>query len=317
MEKHKRKKLKKRLILSLSLLFLFMNVIAFFHAYKLTHFAATDSIKTKSSNQLSASEKVETILFGVTNPKPINTTFPSQKFETVLLKSNKEIECWSIKAENPKGTVVLFHGYSGNKSSMLDKSDVFLKLGYATFLVDFMGSGNSEGNQTTIGFKEAEEVKTVFNYLKEKGEKNIFLFGTSMGAVAIMKAENDYQLSPKGIIIECPFGSMYQTTAKRFSNMNVPSFPMAGMLLFWGGTQNGFWAFGHKPTEYAKKINCPTLLLYGEKDNRVSQEEIDVIYANLSGEKVLKTYPLSGHENYLNKYKKEWTADVGAFLDKN
>ena len=87
--------------------------------------------------------------------------------------------------------------------------------------------------------------------------------------------------------------------------------------MFWGGTQNGCWAFGHEPTEYAKKINCPTLLLYGEKDNRVSREEIDTIYSNLSGEKVLKTYPLSGHENYLNKYKKEWTADVGAFLDKN
>lgn len=317
MEKIKKKKIKKRLLLIFSSLFLFINVIAFFHAYKLTHFASSDSTKTKSSNKLSASEKVETILFGVNNPKPINTNFPLQKFETVLLKSNKEIECWSIKTEKPKGTVVLFHGYNGNKSSLLDKSDAFLKLGYNTFLVDFMGSGNSEGNQTTIGFKEAEEVKTVFEYLKQTTSENIFLFGTSMGAVAIMKAENDYQLNPKGIIIECPFGTMYQTTAKRFSNMNVPAFPMAGLLLFWGGIQNGFWAFGHEPIEYAKKINCPTLLLYGEKDNRVSREEINTIYSNISGEKELKTYPKARHENYLKKYKTEWTADISSFLEKN
>lgn len=314
MQNSKRKKFKKRLLISLSLLFLFMNVIAFFHAYKLTHFASADSIKTRSSNQLSTSEKVKAILLGVTNPKPVNTRFPSQKFEPLFLKSNKEIECWSIKAENPKGTVVLFHGYNGNKSSMLDKSDEFLKLGYSTFLVDFMGSGNSEGNQTTIGFKEAEEVKTAFEYLKQTTSEDIFLFGTSMGAVAIMKAENDYQLNPKGIILECPFGTMYQTTAKRFSNMHVPAFPMAGLLLFWGGTQNGFWAFGHEPIEYAKKISCPTLLLYGEKDNRVSREEIDMIYSNLSGKKELKTYPLSGHENYLKKNKAAWKADVAAFL---
>lgn len=317
MEKTKKKKLKKRLLLILSGFFLFMNVIAFFHAYKLTHFADSNSGKTKSSNQLSTSEKVKTILFGVNNPKPINTAFPSQKFETVFLKSNKLIECWSIKAEKPKGTVILFHGYNGNKSSLLDKSDEFLKLGYNTFLVDFMGSGSSEGNQTTIGFKEAEEVKTAFEYLKQKTSEDIFLFGTSMGAVAIMKAENDYQLNPKGIIIECPFGTMYQTTAKRFSNMNVPAFPMAGLLLFWGGTQNGFWAFGHEPIEYAKKINCPTLLLYGEKDNRVSREEINTIYSNLSGEKQLKTYPKAGHENYLKKYKDEWISDVSSFLEKN
>ena len=317
MEKTKKKKLKKRLLLILSGLFLFMNVIAFFHAYKLTHFADSNSEKTKSSNQLSTSEKVKTILFGVNNPKPINTAFPSQKFETVFFKSNKLIECWSIKVENPKGTVILFHGYNGNKSSLLDKSDEFLKLGYNTFLVDFMGSGNSEGNQTTIGFKEAEEVKTAFEYLKQKTSEDIFLFGTSMGAVAIMKAENDYQLNPKGIIIECPFGTMYQTTAKRFSNMNVPAFPMAGLLLFWGGTQNGFWAFDHEPIEYAKKINCPTLLLYGEKDNRVSWEEINTIYSNLSGEKQLKKYPKAGHENYLKKYKDEWISDVSSFLEKN
>lgn len=308
------KKFKKRILIFTGLLFLFMNTIAFFHAYKLTHFAPADSEKTKSSNQLSASEKVKTILFGVNNPKPINNSFPSQKFETVFLESNKKIECWSIKTDNSKGTVALFHGYNGNKSSMLDKSDAFLKLGYNTFLVDFMGSGNSEGNQTTIGFKESEEVKTVFDYLKKNTHEDIYLFGTSMGAVAIMKAENEYQLKPKGIIIECPFGSMYQTTAKRFSNMTVPAFPMAGLLLFWGGTQNGFWAFGHEPTEYAKLINCPTLLLYGEKDNRVSREEINLIYSNLSGEKELKTYPLSGHENYLKKYKDKWTNDVGEFL---
>lgn len=317
MENQKKKKLKRKLLITVSLVFLFMNTIAIFHAYKLTHFASADSEKTKSSNQLSASEKVKTILFGVTNPKPVNTKLPSQKFETIFLKSNKLIECWSIKTDNPKGTVVLFHGYNGNKSSLLDKSDEFLKLGYNTFLVDFMGSGNSEGNQTTIGFKEAEEVKTAYDYLKQNTSGDIFLFGTSMGAVAIMKAENDYSLNPKGIIIECPFGTMYQTTAKRFSNINVPAFPMAHLLLFWGGTQNGFWAFGHEPVEYAKKIDCPTLLLYGEKDNRVSRAEIDTIFSNLSGEKELKTYPKAGHENYLKKYKEEWISDVSSFLEKN
>ena len=80
---------------------------------------------------------------------------------------------------------------------MLDKSEIFLELGYNTFLVDFMGSGGSEGNQTTIGFLEAEQVETSFNYLKNKGEKNILLFGTSMGAVAIMKAIHDFDLKPK------------------------------------------------------------------------------------------------------------------------
>ena len=257
---------------------------------------------------------MKTLIFGVSNPRPENLTTPTSDFETIKLKSNREIECWSIKTENAKGTVVLFHGFAGNRSSMLDKADIFLGLGYNTFLVDFMGSGGSEGNQTTIGFLETEQVKTCFDYLTEKGEQNIYLFGTSMGSVATMKAINDFDINPKGIIIECPFGSMYKTVCARFKTMNAPTFPMAGLLVFWGGLQNGFWAFGHNPTDYAKKINCPTLLLYGANDEKVSREEIDQIFNNLGGQKKLKIYPEAGHENYLTKYKNEWTQDIQEFF---
>jgi len=294
--------------------FLMINIIAFFHAYKFTHFTENKSEKTKSPEKQSSFEKAKTLFLGVNNPKPKNLKFPSQKYKTVLLKSNKKIECWLIKNEKSKGTIILFHGYGSEKSSMISKSDEFLKLGYSTMLVDFMGSGNSEGNQTTIGYKEAQEVKSTFDYLNQKGEKNIYLFGTSMGAAAIMKSINDYRIEPKGIIIECPFGSMYQTVCARFNKMNAPTFPMAGILLFWGGIQNGFWGFSHNPAEYAKNINCPTLLLYGEKDKSVSQKEIKEIFANLKGPKKLTIYKKTGHENYLIKNKPEWIRNITAFI---
>ncbi|HKC67722.1 MAG TPA: hypothetical protein VKG26_05795, partial [Bacteroidia bacterium] len=123
-----------------------------------------------------------------------------------------------------------------------------------------------------------------------------------------------YRLNVTGIIIECPFGSMLQTVQARFNTMHLPTFPMANLLVFWGGLQNNFNAFKHNPSEYAKKINCPTLLLYGEKDEKVSRAEIDTIYKNLQGYKELKTYPLAAHENYLTKYKNEWEYDIGSFM---
>jgi len=306
----------KYILRTIIILVVLINVVAAIHAYKFTHFTNEFTEKTGHPENLSTVQKLKTLLLGVNNPRPVNKTFSTQKYETIYLKSNKVIECWSINADSSKGTVVIFHGYGGNKSLMLDKSDIFLSLGYNTLLVDFMGSGGSEGNQTTVGFMEAEQVKTSVDYLKSKGENRIYLFGTSMGAVAVMKAVNDYALMPEGVIVECPFGSMYQTVCARFSNMKVPAFPMAGLLVFWGGIENGFWAFKHCPTEYAKNISCPTLLMYGEKDKNVSKKEIDAIFANLKGEKELITYPLAGHENYLFKYKDEWTKDVQRFIEK-
>ena len=313
----KKRKLVKRFLWVLAIIFILMNISAYFHAYKFTHFSTDDVVKSKEPKDLSTTEKIKILLFGVKNPRPENKKTPAQQFETIKLQSNKLIECWDVKANSTKGTVIIFHGYSGEKSSMLDKSDEFTRLGYSTLLVDFMGSGGSEGNQTTLGYKEADEVKTCFDYLLKKGEKKIYLFGTSMGAVAILKAINDYDINPTAIIIECPFGSMYQTTSARFKLLGVPSFPMADLLVFWGGIQNGFWAFSHKPVNYAKKVKCPTLLLYGEKDERVSKGEIDEIYKNINSKKQLKTYPLAGHENYLSQYKNEWIADVNKFLLEN
>jgi len=310
------KKIYKQLSYTLLFVFVLMNVITFFHAYKFTHFAHSGTPKVKPEN-LTNSQKVGILLFGVNNPKPINTQFPTQKYTTLHLKSNVEIECWSIRVPNSKGTIIIFHGYAGEKSQMIDKSDEFIKMGYSTLLVDFMGSGGSEGNQTTIGYTEAEEVKTCYDYLTQQGEKNIYLFGTSMGAVAILKAIDDYHINPKAIVIECPFGTMYKTVCARFNVMGVPTIPMAGMLMFWGGVQNSFWAFSHNPETYAKSVHCPTLLLYGEQDRRVSRDEINIIYQNLQGIKELKTYPLAGHENYLNKYKQQWVNDVKSFLNRN
>ncbi|MFK7787471.1 MAG: alpha/beta hydrolase [Crocinitomicaceae bacterium] len=312
----RRKKWIKRSIWSLSILFVLMNLVAIFHSYKFTHFSDDISLKTKAPKDLTFGQKVSTLIFGVSNPRPENEKTPEKDFEIVKLKSNKEIECWSIEVDNSKGTVILFHGFSSEKSSLLEESAVFNQMGYSTFLVDFMGSGGSEGNQTTIGFFEADQVKTSVEYIKGKGIDAIYLYGSSMGAVAIMKAINDHKLQPKGIILECPFGTMSQTVAARFENMGVPAFPMSTLLVFWGGVQNGFWAFGHNPTEYAKTIKCPTLLLYGAKDEKVSRSEIKDIFKNLQGEKELKVYQEAGHESYLEKYRDEWMGDIDQFLNR-
>jgi len=113
------KKMKKRILWTLAIGFTLMNIVAFFHAYKFTHFADNNFAKTKSPDKLTPLDRIKTLLFGLNNPRPKNAKFPTQKFETVKLESNKSIEIWHIKSDSAKGTVVLFHGYSGEKSGLL------------------------------------------------------------------------------------------------------------------------------------------------------------------------------------------------------
>ncbi|MBC7553945.1 MAG: alpha/beta hydrolase [Taibaiella sp.] len=310
------KKIWKRTSLAFIAAFTLMNIIAATHAYKFTHYS-TKGERTKSSGQTTL-QKLALLFTGIDNPRPKNLELPAHPYTTVNIKSNVNIECWLIPALSaPRGTIILHHGYTSSKSQLLTRAEYFLRNGYNCMLVDFMGSGGSGGNSTTVGVKEAGEVKDCFQWLQQTGEKKIFLYGSSMGAVAIMNAISDFDIAPKAIIIECPFATMYQTVAIRFKNMGVPTFPMAHLLLFWGGVENGFWGYSHNPVVYAEKIKCPVLLQYGEKDDRVAPEETSAIFENLHCSKQRVNYPLAGHDDYIKKYPAEWESNTIQFLHAN
>ena len=296
-------------------MFLLMNFVAYFQARTFTHFT-TEPVEPTRGKNLDFGDKLKMAIFGIDNPRPIIGSYPAQPYETVKIESTETLEGWYIKADSAMGTVIIFHGYRSTKSAMLDHSNEFLKMGYNVLLVDFMGSGGSEGNVTTIGYEEGRQVKDSYEFIKNKGEENIVLCGISMGAAAITRAMYEFDILPNKIILECPFGSFSEAVEGRFRSLGMPSMPMAPLLIFWGGIQNGYWAFSHNPAEYVKYINTPTLLLWGELDDRVTRSETEAIFENLNGEKRLVMYPKSGHESYLNDHREEWIKDVQGFLGK-
>lgn len=295
--------------------FLLLNALTAIHAWRFTHFTKGAGKRLTHPEKLTIGEQAGIVFTGIPNPRPADKTVPAVPYRNVVLQSNVKLACWYIPADSAaRGTVILLHGYGGERSGMLPKAMFFHQLGYQVLLPDFMGAGGSEGNQCTIGYKEAENVATCMKYVKSLGEQHIILQGTSMGAAALLKYLHDGGDQPQGIIIECPFGTMYETVCERFKMVGAPSFPMAGMLVFWGGLENGFWGFGHNPATYAATVRCPALLIYGAKDDRVSRSETDAIFSALRGPKTLAVYPEAGHNNYFIRYKKEWMNDVTSFI---
>lgn len=305
----------KRFFWVLTFLFVLLNIIAFNHAYKFTHFTQAGFERTKDPKELTPLTKTKVLFTGITNPRPTRKCLPTLTFNTINIKSDVMLEAWHVQTKNPKGTVILFHGYSGEKSTLISRAEEFTRMGYNTLLVDFMGCGGSGGEGTTIGYTESREVKDSFDYIRNLGEENIHLFGTSMGAAAILKAMQDYRLQASSLILECPFGSLYKTVCARFNLLDVPSFPLAGILTFWGGFQQGYWAFGHNPYVYAKSVTVPSLILYGEKDDRVSMEETQMIFNGLNGKKTLVTYPEAGHQLFTPENSSSWIRDVSRFMN--
>lgn len=308
--------MKKLLLRTLLIVFILVNTVAAFHAWKLTHFYG-EGERTKSPEQLSTTEKISAVAFGVKVPKSKTVDSFSIKHEVVYLYTQKEalsIEAWYAKHRREKGSVALFHGHIASKSAIISEAEAFYKMGYSVLLVDFRGHGNSDGDYTTIGYKEAEEVKLAYEYLKKQSNRKIILWGISMGAAAITSAFNKDFVKPDGIILELPYGSLLDAVKGRVKMMDLPPQPLSSLLTFWGGAENGFWAFDLKPKKYAKKIHCPVLLQAGKLDSRVSLKEIDAIFDNISTEKQKVVYDSAGHQSLYLKEPKKWAKNVSAFV---
>lgn len=298
-----------------------LNGQACMHAWSMTHF--TEGVtRTKGPESLSAVEKAKILLTGIRLPKPRNTTDPgsiglSFTRHRFTGSDGTQYDAWYIPCAESREIAVLFHGYGASKSSLLQDASVWHGMGYETFLVDFRGCGDSSGRETTIGFREADDVVAACRYVERiRSGQPLVLFGRSMGAAAVLRAVGYTGLRPRAIVVESSFDQLLSTARNRFHAMGLPSFPFAELLVFWGGIQHGYSGFRHNPAEYARHVHCPVLVLNGEQDPRVTKDQASSIFNNLAGTKQMVFFPGVGHQSCLGAQPSKWKACVEEFLNR-
>ena len=310
--------------------FIGLNGLAYRHAHRMLHF--TDgSARTARPEQLSFGEKLAVLVGGVEVSKPTNEQSPADfdlPSETVRFQAadGVNLEAWRIPADDaggPKlggphlgGTVLLFHGYSASRDSLLAEARQLRQLGWSTLLVDHRGCGGSDGRQTTIGYREAEDVAAALRWARSNGSPAPYVvYGQSMGAAAVLRSIAACGADPDAVILESTFNRMLDTVSNRFAMMGVPAFPTARLLVFWGGVQTGFSGFEHNPEEYARACRVPALMLHGEADRHAKLAEGRAVFDNLAGPKQWLIFPDTPHVALYGADPARWRDGVARFLD--
>src|SRR5690348_13740145 len=242
--------------------FVLINISAIIYGYKLTHFyePSTNAMdETRSRNVLI---KTWRIFKGPTYRKITNEEYPELPYQTVHLftKDSLSLEAWYIPVDSSRGTVILFHGLGGNKSNILKEAYEFRYLGFNVMLVDMRAHGRSDGNITTMGFRESEDVKLAYDYIARGGERNIILYGISLGSVVVAKAIYDYNIAPSRVILEIPFSNLRRLVGVRGRMIGFPEEPFGAFVTFWASVEQGFNGFKQDTYKYVEKINCPVLI---------------------------------------------------------
>jgi uncharacterized protein len=306
-----------------------IQVIAYRHAGAMVQFVP-GARRSGSPESLSLSEKLSMLVSGVTLPRPVNRRDPASlgfryQTRTVTAADGTPLEVWQLPAtqeastgDNPPPVVLMFHGYISCKADLLPVAAEFHAMGFEVWMVDFRGSGGSGGMTTSIGFHEAEDVIAVD---RESGalfpDRPRVLFGSSMGAAAILRAASLGRIDAHALILECPFDRLLTTVANRCTLMGLPQFPIAHSLVFWGGFQLGFDGFAHNPEDYAARVRIPTLHLHGGGDTRVRLEEAERIRDRLGSHGTWVLFPELGHQSYAVAAPGPWRLAVQGFLDRH
>lgn len=123
------------------------------------------------------------------------------------------LDAWFLRAEEPRGAVIVFNGNAGNRSARLPLGRALADAGYAVLLTDYRGYGGNPGSPSEEGLAADARAAHAF-MIGRVGSHRLFYFGESLGAgVALGLAA---ETPPEGLILRSPFTSLPDVAAVHY-----------------------------------------------------------------------------------------------------
>lgn len=279
------------------------------------------------------------IYVGTNLTKPdrkIITQFPDEfglVYEDVTFISLKDellLSGWWIPSQEDGNevesaeTVIFAHGYrdvrTQEKISVLQLAQRLANEGYNILLFDFRASGKSEGNLTTIGQFEKDDLLAATHFVKEEmGSQQISIVGWSMGAVSAILAmidSDDVQL----VIADSPFADLKEYLEENLPYWSgLPSFPFTPLIINIIPYLSGIEADQVSPYRAVGNLGENRLLLIHSKgDEPIPYSNSERIYDSASNKEQVEVWLTEegGHiESFLTD-QLEYEERVLAFLRK-
>lgn len=167
-------------------------------------------------------------------------------------------------------TIIMMHGHTFTLFGGYKYAKIFLELGYNILMPDQRYHGLSEGKNTTLGYKESNDLEVWTNYIKAVIPKTKVLgyHGESMGAATVLLQGHNKNID--FIISDCGFSDFKkQTQELLWKNYKIPSF-MVYPVHIMSKLLYGAPLINIKPINNLKNIKVPILFVHGDSDSFIN-----------------------------------------------
>ena len=260
----------------------------------------------------------ETYRYELENGRIKEEEFSSLEKEEVYIESPYGYKIYGLffPVKDSKKAVIICHGITWTLYGCVKYAGMFLKRGFNVLIYDHRYHGRTGDKNTTFGFYEKNDLKTVVDWLYNRlGEDcKIGTMGESLGAATVLQhSAIDPRLS--FCIADCPYSDILKLFKIRMKNdFHFPAFPVLQLAVFFARLRTGARFSDISPVRDIEKCTCPVFFIHGENDMYIPKEMSIEMYKRKKGYKKLYIAPNSEHvESYWNN-REEYDKLVGDFL---
>ena len=228
---------------------------------------------------------------------------------------------WWFESAAASASVVVCHGYGGNKESNLwFASTLFPR--FNVLLIDTRGHGESEGKRTSIGYLERLDILGAVAWTRDRTAlKPVGLLGMSMGGAAAILAAADCP-EVGAVVADSPFARLRTPVRLAICHRGYPR--VLSPTLAWAVCTTSAWLLGTARGGWPDPIHVvgriaprPLFIIHGGADELIPAEEARALY-RLAGEpKDLWIVPGVGHARVAEVDPRSYGERVTAFFEQS
>lgn len=211
---------------------------------------------------------------------------------SITSRDGLRLDAWLIKPAHANGrAVILLHGQGDNRTGMLSYAQLLLDHGYETLLPDARAHGTSEGNLSTYGLNESDDVRLWFEWLrKNQTTQCIDAIGNSMGAGLILES---LRTEPGfcAVVAESPFASFREAAYERMGQQfglsdqfgRTVMRPAIELGSLYVRLRYSLDLTQASPEDAAALSSVPVFLIHGRDDSNLPYRHSELIRAAMEG----------------------------------